>query len=138
MHMRKFILALVSLAATLSFTLAVMPVQAQSTNPLQGAQNQLGTFAPSLGYGGDTQGTQLMKTIGAIIQFALGFMGIVFVLLIIYSGFLWMTAGGDTKKVESAKNIIKNCIIGLIIMVLAYSITTFVFANLTKAVNSTT
>lgn len=75
---------------------------------------------------GTSKGDDLKIIIGAIVKVFLGFMGIVMVVLIIYGGFLWMTAAGDEKKVEKAKEILKNAVIGIIIILVAYAITAFV------------
>jgi type IV secretory pathway VirB2 component (pilin) len=60
----------------------------------------------------------------------LGLLGIIFIILIIYAGFNWMTAGGDEEKVKLAKDTLIRAVIGLIIIIAAYSITYFVFSNL--------
>ncbi|MBI5254563.1 hypothetical protein HY932_02170 [Candidatus Falkowbacteria bacterium] len=77
---------------------------------------------------GQTQ--SLPETIGLIIKVILGFLGIVLVVLIIYAGFLWMTAGGEPKNVATAQSYIKNAIMGLVIILLAYAITDFVIDKL--------
>jgi len=63
----------------------------------------------------------------AVIQGFLSILGIIFVILIIYAGFNWMTASGDEQKVTKAKDTITKAVIGLVIIVAAYSITYFVF-----------
>ena len=50
--------------------------------------------------------------------------------MIIYAGFEWMTAQGDEKKVDKAKDTLTRAVIGLIIIIAAYSITYFVFTSL--------
>jgi hypothetical protein len=68
----------------------------------------------------------LAKTIGRILRVATGLVGTIFLVLMIYAGFLWMTARGDSKKVEQAKQLIMGAIIGTIIVASAYAITSFV------------
>ena len=70
----------------------------------------------------------LPATIGAIIQLLLSFLGIFFLLLTIYGGFLWMTARGNDAQTAKARNILQNAIIGLIIILVAYGLTAFVTA----------
>lgn len=60
--------------------------------------------------------------IGSIIQVALSFLGVIFLILMIYGGFLWMTAKGNEEQVTKAKNLITAAIIGLIIVISAYAI----------------
>jgi hypothetical protein len=71
-----------------------------------------------------------VEIIGALIGVALSFLGIIFLVLTIYAGFTWMTAGGNETKVLRAKATLRNSVIGLIIVVSAYSITRFVFNSL--------
>jgi len=79
-----------------------------------------------------TQGTiiveeeDLIKIIFEIIRYLLSFLGVAAVLIIIYGGFLWMSAGGNEEKVGKAKKIITQAIIGLIIILFSYSLTMFV------------
>lgn len=60
-----------------------------------------------------------------------GLLGALFLVLIIYAGFLWMTAGGESKQVDKAKSILINSTIGLIITLAAYAITNFIFDAIT-------
>lgn len=73
----------------------------------------------------------LSSRIGVIIGSVLSFIGVIFMLLIIYGGILWMTAMGKENQVEKAKNIIIESIIGLIIILAAYAITSFIGNQLT-------
>lgn len=66
------------------------------------------------------------EIIGALIGIALSFVGIIFLCLTIYGGFLWMTSGGNEIKVLKAKKTLRDSIIGLVIILSAYSITRFV------------
>ncbi len=63
---------------------------------------------------------------GRFIQLALSFLGVIAVLLVIYAGFLWMTSGGNEEKISVAKKILKNAVIGLIIILASWGITTFI------------
>ena len=51
-------------------------------------------------------------------------------ILIIYAGFIWTMARGEAKDVDKAKNMIKQAVIGLIIVFAAYAIAAFVLDNL--------
>lgn len=64
--------------------------------------------------------------IARIIRIALGFVGIVMVVLIMYGGWLWMSAGGNSEQINKAKKVIINAAIGLAIMLSAYAIVLFV------------
>lgn len=57
------------------------------------------------------------------IRVILEFLGVIALVLVIYSGFLWMTAGGNEEKVTKAKTLLSQATIGLVIILSAYSIT---------------
>ncbi len=88
--------------------------------------NQTTAFFGESGYSGARADTIL----GTIIKTVLSLLGIVFLVLMIFSGYQWMTAGGNEDQVTQAKSRIKNAVIGVIIVVMAYAITAFVFKNL--------
>ncbi len=64
--------------------------------------------------------------VGKIIQIALGFIGILFTILILISGFQWMTAGGNTDTIKKAQQRITNAVIGLVIALAVFGLTTFI------------
>ncbi|MBI2443942.1 MAG: hypothetical protein HYV42_01710 [Candidatus Magasanikbacteria bacterium] len=66
-------------------------------------------------------------TVVFIIRVLLSLTATVLVALNLYAGFMWMTAAGNEERVTSAKTIIRNATIGLIIVLSAYSITIFAF-----------
>lgn len=74
-----------------------------------------------------------VEIIGAVIGICLSFLGIIFLCLVIYGGFLWMTSRGNEEKVLRAKKTLEQAVIGLIIIVSAYSITFFVMSSLLRA-----
>lgn len=76
------------------------------------------------------------EIIGTIIASLLSLLGVVFLVLVIYGGFLWMTSGGNEIKVLKAKKTLIQATIGLIIIVSAYSITYFVLSALGSATMS--
>ncbi len=78
--------------------------------------------------------TDIRIIIANIIRVALGFLGIIMVVLLLYAGFLWMTAGGNEEQLTKAKGLLKNAIIGLLIVVSSYSITVFI-AHLVEGVS---
>lgn len=92
---------------------------------------------PYLGleYGGYTGlGNQDVRfTVARIISAALGLLGMIAVVIIIYAGFKWMTAGGNEENAAGARKILYAAVIGLVIILSAYTITRFVMENLFKA-----
>lgn len=81
--------------------------------------------ATGAGYARTTE-TSFAETIGVVIKTALSFVGVIFLVLTVYAGFLWMMARGDEGQVEKAQKIIQSAVIGMIVTVGAYSITAFV------------
>lgn len=73
------------------------------------------------------------EIVSYIIKLLLSFLGVIFIVLIIYAGFLWMTAAGNEEKISKGKNIMASAIIGLAIVLAAYLITYFVIDNLLLA-----
>ncbi len=69
----------------------------------------------------------------AVIRVMLGFLGIIAVLIILYAGFLWMTAAGNDDKITQAKGMMSAGVIGLIIILAAFGIATFVMNALVDA-----
>jgi type IV secretory pathway VirB2 component (pilin) len=75
-----------------------------------------------------------VKTIAAnIINIVLGFLGIVAVVIIIFSGFKWMTAAGNEEQVTEARKMLLQAIAGLAIVFLAWGIASFVLTQLKDA-----
>ena len=71
------------------------------------------------------------EIIGKIVGAALAFIGILFFILMIYGGFLWMTARGNEENVTKAKELIIAAVIGLVIVLAAYAITAYIGEALT-------
>jgi len=74
----------------------------------------------------------LIGIIFKTIQYILAFLGVVAVVVIIIGGFMWMTAAGNDEKVGKAKKIILQGLIGLIIILLAFAIASFVINRLVE------
>jgi len=76
-------------------------------------------------------GQFLSSKVGQIIGSLLAFIGVIFFILVIYAGFKWMISSGNEKAVGEAKSLLISAVIGLIIVLSAYSITAFVGRQLT-------
>lgn len=77
--------------------------------------------------------TDVRLVVARIIRTVLGLLGIIALLIVLYGGFSYMTAGGDDEKVGSAKKILVNGGIGLLIILSSYAITSFVISRLVSA-----
>lgn len=98
-------------------------------------------FAPVFvladGYGLDAtasaaglKSADLTVLVGNIIGSALSLVGVVFFILMLYGGFVWMIARGKEEKVNKAKDTITAAVIGLIIVFASYALTNFIFSSL--------
>lgn len=98
-------------------------VQAQSTQAEIAKQLEAAGGDKGAGYG-VAQDPRLIAA--NIVRTALEFLGILFIILTMYAGFLWMTAGGNDERVTKAKSLLFQAVIGLAIILTAYSITLMV------------
>lgn len=69
-----------------------------------------------------------------IVRWVLSLLGVAAVIMIIYGGYLWLTAGGEDKQVEDAKKAIRAAVTGLAIVLLSYAISILVFSVIDDAV----
>ena len=72
----------------------------------------------------------------AIINVLLTFVGVVFFLLLAYSGYLWMTAHGNEEQVKKAKEMMKEIVIGLIVIIVARLFTEFLLTQVGKIIEA--
>jgi len=86
--------------------------------------------AKAAGYG---EPQSIPEIVGGLINVFLSLLGVIFLCLIIYGGFVWMTSGGNELKVKKAKLILRRAVIGLIIILASYGISVFVLSALHTA-----
>ena len=113
------------------FFVAPLAVSAQSIvnldQPPSGFENTAGLADDAV-----TQNVNLDTTtdvrifVARLINVALGFIGIILLSLIVYGGWLYMTSEGDAEKINQAKAIFRNAIIGLVIILASWGIATFI------------
>ena len=72
--------------------------------------------------------------VGTIIQYVMAFIGVVLAVIIVYAGYLWLTAGGNEEQVTKAKTLLKNAVIGLAIVFTAAIISAFILDALALGV----
>ena len=97
-----------------------------SGNPLKQLQD-----AGGKAYTGGKQTTpkDLRYIVSNVVKMALQLVGLIMLCLMLYAGYLWMTAGGDDGKVSEAKTVIRNAVIGMILVGMSYTLVTFVFRS---------
>ncbi|HTK05175.1 MAG TPA: hypothetical protein VL500_06315 [Candidatus Eisenbacteria bacterium] len=120
-------------AAAIGGLLATMavPFVANAQGALANLRGSLNDTASSAGI---TTSKSLPQLIGSFIAAALGLLGVVLVVLVVYAGFIWMTAQGNDEKIKKAKGMITSAVIGMIIIFAAYAITNFVVGALSTSI----
>ncbi len=68
-----------------------------------------------------------------IIRIALTFVGVGLTGLLVYAGFLWMTAAGNDDQITTAKSTMKNAVIGLLIIMMSWTLATFIINRIRAA-----
>lgn len=102
--------------------------------PVGGKDNTIILINPIGGTAENPKGkTSLTELVGSIIQAAMGILGSVALLVFVYGGFEWITAAGNSDKVESGKSAMTWAVIGICIIFSSYAIIKLVFSTLTTA-----
>ncbi|MFA7286051.1 MAG: hypothetical protein WC052_00040 [Patescibacteria group bacterium] len=130
------------LAATGAVAALILPFAAfaqefGNTGPITDTElgiNEGGTISENIGLGG--QDGDIKTVIARIVRVLLGFLGIIAVLIVLYGGFQWMTAAGNEERVSSARATLTAGLIGLIIILSAYAIASFIISTLLSETSS--
>ena len=130
-HWKKTAFLVVAVGGYLASFLVFLLVPAHSL--LADIQNSeiMTSVAESSGLATDS----LPILIAKIIRFSLGVLGVLVVLIIIYCGWLYMTAHGEKTNVEKAQKIFRNAAIGLLLIFGSFAITSFILSKLLEAAN---
>ncbi len=110
----------------LSALLVPFTTKAQGLIDSGNLRNVSDEFADGAGFSNIGIGT----IAATLISIVLSMLGLIFLVLTIMAGFKWMNAGGNEEDVKKAQTSLKNSVIGLIIILAAYTITYFLFNNL--------
>jgi hypothetical protein len=128
----KHILAAIFLSAfaLLAITSALPARADQSLLDSQTGLTDIGTAY------GNTTPPDVRALVGKIIDITLGLLGVIFLALAVFAGFQYMTSGGNEEQTKKAISLLKNAVIGLIIILSAWLITRYTIIRLSKAVNN--
>ncbi len=110
----------------------LLNLKSAQASSLWESQNGMTEVGSAFGESADPE--DIRYKVVKIINIVLSILGILLVVLIIYAGFLWMTAGGNEDQISKAKKIMINAIIGLVLILFAWSITYFIMMRL-NAIN---
>lgn len=116
--------AIIAVLVFMAMSVLVVPAMAQNLG-LQYAEN-LGLQTAN----GDPRDTAV-----DIVRYLMTFLGIIAVVVILIGGFRWLTAGGNEDRIASAKKTIIAGTIGLIVILAAFAIVTFVIDITSNAIN---
>jgi tellurite resistance protein TehA-like permease len=121
MFMKKVLI----IALFMSFGLVGL---ATATSTIQ-SQNAAFAGEKGAGYAVDASGVPKdpRVIVTQIINILLSLLGILTTVYMVYGGYLVLTSAGIPERIEQGKKVIMNCIIGLVIIFLAYGITWLVF-----------
>ena len=72
-------------------------------------------------------------TIVKLIRILLGFLGLLAVIIVLYGGYMYMTAAGNEDRISRAKLILRNGVIGLVIILFSLGIVQFLIGVLSDA-----
>lgn len=111
----------------ISFAFAITIANAQGLNDASSVFKEIG------GQAGASTYENPEDVIGVGIGAAITLVGMIFLVLMVYAGYLWMTARGEQEQVDKAQKIITTALIGFFIVASAYAITTFVSGKLGKS-----
>jgi len=122
--MRKKLTLLILPAFFILFV--VFPVLAVTTTDPNLSVDSVVSLNNPLASAGVTTPQQL---IGKIISAVLGVIGSIALLMFIFGGLVWMTAGGNEKKVSQGRDILMWAAIGLIIIFISYAAVRFLLGE---------
>jgi len=130
----SIIILLVIFSFSVSFAFAASDQAKEETKKGIGAAGTtLTDFGKEGGYATTGNKANLDAVIGSVIQYVLSFLGVIFLTLMVYAGFNWMKARGDSDAVTKAKDTMINATIGLAITLAAYALTFWIVGSLTGA-----
>jgi hypothetical protein len=85
---------------------------------------------------GESTPQDIRITVMKIVNVVLQFLSVIFLILILISGYQWMTAGGNEEQVTKAKKNLSNAVIGLVIILASWSIAYFILRRMVAIVNN--
>ena len=92
----------------------------QQLGPISGPG--LGPFGAAPATSGTTAVDQITKVVSSVVGFLTIVASIWFLFQLLFGGYEWISSGGDTKKLATARQRIMNGFFGLIIVIAAWAI----------------
>ncbi len=113
-------------------TISVSPAKADNSL----TEGQVGFTEIRQVFGGDKAEGDVRSILVNVILIALGFLGSIFLVLVVIGGFKYMTAGGNSDKTVEAVKLLRNAMIGLVIILAAWIITRYTIVMTNRAVKN--
>ncbi len=117
---RTTVIALFAFCVLGIFTLYIPHASAQTALEQFGEVTRLSDTSPII-------------MVARAIRVFLGFVGIIMTIIVMYAGYLYMTSQGVPAKMDKAKTLIKNGVIGMAIMFLSFSISWWILNKLLES-----
>lgn len=117
-----------------------LPTAVQAEIPLSPLQENLrediigtGRQAAQIGLGEQAVGNLDIRIYALrFARGALAFVGLIFVIVIMYGGFQYLTSGGSEEKMEKGKTLIGRATVGMAIVLSSYAIAAFVSRQIVR------
>jgi len=120
MKIKKYFLSFMVIA------LCLVPVLGFAFTEAELGSGDLANVASEAGYGT----AELPDVVGRVVKIVLSLMALIAIVIIIVAGFQWMTSGGNEDKIKAAKKLMGSALVGLIIIIFAYAIVSFIITKL--------
>lgn len=130
-----FIGAMITFLFCLIQTVNILNAPPAGASSLWDMQEGRDKIAPKFGESNANNPTDIREVIINIIKIFLTFLGLIFLIMIIFAGFRWMTAAGNEQRVDTAKAQITAATIGMIIVLSAFLITNFIVSRFDQSVS---
>lgn len=133
MRFKKFVkIEILAVAILFTMLVAVNLASAALIKPdtKNNINNNAWTVGGGAGYEQGTSDNSALYLVQTIISVFLSVIGVLLLVYMLYAGYNWMTAQGEEEKVEKAKDTLKRAIVGVIIIIAAYAISTFVMSRI--------
>jgi len=114
-----------TLSILIIFCFLIIPVLAQPD-----LNNNLNAAGQGAQYNVNVNENTVPKIIGKVVATVLAFVSSIFMMMIVFSGLQWMTAGGNEEKITKARGRLMSSIIGVGITAAAYFITWLITTTL--------
>jgi len=128
--LKKHFFALILLSLFLTLTFAPGLYAASMFDQISGSVKTYTNNAFGGGQEVKVDQTTFLNSLMMIVNYLLTFLGAVFMLGVIYAGFLWMNAKGNEEQINKAKEMLKQFIVGLIIILTSRVITEVILINI--------